>query len=223
MTRINKSGLQVSTDLASFIDDKALVGTGVDSAAFWDGFSKLVHDLAPKNAALLAKRASIQTRIDDWHRARAGQPHDATAYKSFLTDIGYLFPEGPDFTLETQGVDPEIAEVPGPQLVVPITNARYALNAANARWGNLYDALYGTDAIGDLPSGKGYDTARGQRVIDWGKGFLDQVLPLTQGSWKHVTDLKIEYDRPVLRKGADVVEIADPSAYQGWVETDGTI
>ena len=223
MTRINKSGLQVSTDLASFIDDKALVGTGVDSAAFWDGFSKLVHDLAPKNAALLAKRASIQTRIDDWHRARAGQPHDATAYKSFLTDIGYLVPEGPDFTLETQGVDPEIAEVPGPQLVVPITNARYALNAANARWGNLYDALYGTDAIGDLPSGKGYDAARGQRVIDWGKGFLDQVLPLTQGSWKHVTDLKIEDDRPVLRKGADVVEIADPHAYQGWVETDGTI
>ena len=223
MTRINKSGLQVSTDLASFIDDKALVGTGVDSAAFWDGFSKLVHDLAPKNAALLAKRASIQTRIDDWHRARAGQPHDATAYKSFLTDIGYLVPEGPDFTLETQGVDPEIAEVPGPQLVVPITNARYALNAANARWGNLYDALYGTDAIGDLPSGKGYDAARGQRVIDWGKGFLDQVLPLTQGSWKHVTDLKIEDDRPVLRKGAEVVEIADPYAYQGWVETDGTI
>ncbi|MGB3409084.1 MAG: malate synthase G [Jannaschia sp.] len=189
MNRIDKSGLQVAAPLADFIDILALPGTGVDVDAFWDGFATMVRDLAPRNAALLAERAAIQTQIDDWHRARAGQPLDATAYRAFLSDIGYLVPEGPDFEIDTTGVDPEIAHVPGPQLVVPITNARYALNAANARWGNLYDALYGTDAIGDAPAGQGYDAARGARVIAWAKAFMDDAVPLIDTTWADVTDL----------------------------------
>ncbi|WP_371153499.1 malate synthase G [Jannaschia sp. 2305UL9-9] len=189
MTRIDKSGLSVAASLAEFIDTKALPGTGVNPEAFWSGFAEIVGDLAPKNAAFLAEREEIQTKIDDWHRARAGQAHDADAYKAFLQDIGYLVPEGEDFTIETTGVDPEIAHIPGPQLVVPITNARYALNAANARWGNLYDAFYGTDAIGDLPGGKGYDAERGARVIAKAKAFLDQAVPLASGNWSDLSDV----------------------------------
>ena len=147
------------------------------------GFAQILTDLAPKNRALLEKRAELQRQLDAWHKARAGQPHDAAAYRAFLEEIGYLVPEGPDFAIETENTDPEIALIPGPQLVVPIMNARYALNAANARWGSLYDALYGTDALGDLPEGKGYNPARGARVIAAAKSFLDGVLPLADGSW----------------------------------------
>ncbi len=147
--RVERNGLQVAVELADFLETRALPGTGVEIGAFWQGFSALIHDLAPRNAALLQTRAQMQAQIDDWHRARAGQPHDAAAYEAFLREIGYLVPEGPDFSVETHGVDPEIAQIAGPQLVVPITNARFALNAANARWGSLYDALYGTDALGD--------------------------------------------------------------------------
>ncbi|UWQ16483.1 malate synthase G [Jannaschia sp. M317] len=217
MTRIDKSGLQVAPELATFVDNQALPGTGIDAQAFWSGFAQLVGDLAPKNAAFLADREAIQVKIDDWHRSRAGQPHDAAAYTAFLHEIGYLVPEGPDFTIETAGVDPEIASTPGPQLVVPITNARYALNAANARWGNLYDALYGTDAIGDAPMGKGYDAARGARVIAWGKDFLDRAVPLASGSWAEVTDLGVS-------GGALTgVTLANPDAYRGWVDDNGTL
>ncbi|TFL16960.1 malate synthase G [Jannaschia formosa] len=223
MTRIDKSGLKVDSALARFIDDAALPGTGVDPQSFWDGFAAMVADLAPKNAALLAERAEMQAKLDDWHRTRAGQPHDAAGYKAFLTEIGYLVPEGAPFRIETANVDPEIADIPGPQLVVPITNARYALNAANARWGNLYDALYGTDALGDLPEGKGYDAERGARVIAWGKRFLDRAVPLEVGLWSDVTDLRIEDGRPVIRTGADTVALAEPGAYRGWVQTDGTL
>lgn len=165
--RIDKNGLQVEPALVDFIEGSALPGTGVDADVFWAGLSDLVHDLGPKNRALLEKRAELQATIDDWHRARAGQPHDAESYTAFLREIGYLLPEGPAFQIETQNVDPEIAQVPGPQLVVPITNARFALNAANARWGSLYDAFYGTDALGDLPVGKGYDADRGR---GWWRG-----------------------------------------------------
>ncbi|MDE3028845.1 MAG: malate synthase G, partial [Paracoccaceae bacterium] len=169
--RVEKQGLKVDQRLVAFVEAKALPGTGVSEAAFWEGFSRLVHDLGPKNRALLAKREDIQAKIDAWHLARRGQAQDMAAYEVFLREIGYLLPEGPDFAITTGGVDPEIATVPGPQLVVPITNARYALNAANARWGSLYDALYGTDALGDLPKGKGFDTARGARVIARGRQF----------------------------------------------------
>ncbi|MEX0310991.1 MAG: malate synthase G, partial [Tateyamaria sp.] len=141
---LDRSELRVADSLAEFIETRALPGTGVASADFWAGFSALVHDLGPKNRALLAKRADIQSKIDDWHIAHRSGPHDADAYRAFLEEIGYLVPEGPDFDIDTANVDPEIAATPGPQLVVPIMNARFALNAANARWGNLYDALYGT-------------------------------------------------------------------------------
>ena len=223
MTRLDKSGLSVDADLARFIENEALPGTGVDAGAFWDGFSALVHDLAPKNAALLSVREQMQGKIDDWHRERKGRAFDAEAYRAFLSEIGYLVPEGGDFTIGTTGTDPEIAHVPGPQLVVPITNARYALNAANARWGNLYDALYGTDAIGDVPSGKGYDPARGARVIDWGKDFLDAAVPLDGRSWKDVTDLEVRDGALMMRAGQDGAALADAAAYVGWVEEAGVL
>ncbi|PTA99379.1 MULTISPECIES: malate synthase G [unclassified Sulfitobacter] len=185
--RTDKNGLQVAAELVEFIEGAALPGTGIDAGTFWAGLSDLVHDLGPKNRALLQTREDMQAKIDSWHKERAGQPHDADAYTSFLREIGYLVPEGPAFEIDTKGVDPEIAQVPGPQLVVPITNARFALNAANARWGSLYDAYYGTDALGDLPQGKGYDADRGARVVARAKAFLDDAAPLASGSHADVT------------------------------------
>ena len=175
-TQIN--GLHVDSALATFITTEALPGTGVDPAAFWSGFAALLADLTPKNRALLAKRNDLQARIDAWHRDHRKQVHDHEAYKAFLAEIGYLLPEGPDFQIDTTNVDPEIATVPGPQLVVPVTNARYALNAANARWGSLYDCLYGTDAMGSAPPPGGYERGRGARVIARARVFLDDAFPI---------------------------------------------
>ena len=177
-TRVDRAGLKVAATLADFVETRALPGTGVDPDAFWKGFSALVHDFGPKNAALLKKRDDLQKQIDQWHIQRRNQPHDHEAYKQFLTAIGYLLPEGPDFTIETANTDPEFASVPGPQLVVPITNARYALNAANARWGSLYDAFYGTDAMGSPAPKGGYDRGRGARVVARARVFLDEAFPL---------------------------------------------
>ncbi|MDP5334405.1 MAG: malate synthase G [Paracoccaceae bacterium] len=176
--RVTHNGLQVDRLLFDFIEQRALPGTGVDSDRFWQGFAAMVQDLTPKNRALLAKREDLQGQIDAWHVARRGQSHDATAYKAFLEDIGYLLPEGDDFSIETTNVDPEIASIPGPQLVVPITNARFALNAANARWGSLYDSLYGTDAMGGLPPKGGYDRGHGARVVARARVFLDEAFPV---------------------------------------------
>lgn len=203
-----RSGLQVASELVDFMENRALPGTGVEAEAFWDGLARMISDLGPKNRALLAKRADIQSRVDSWHLDRAGQTEDPAAYQAFLREIGYLVEEGPDFAIETANVDPEIALIPGPQLVVPITNARFALNAANARWGSLYDALYGTDAMGDLPVGGGYDAARGARVIAWAKAFLDDAVPLASGSWADVTKLSVE-------AGALVPALADASSFVG--------
>ena len=209
MGRIDKSGLQVDSRLVDFIDGAALPGTGVGSAEFWAGLASTVNDLGPKNRALLAKRDAMQATIDAWHKARRGQAFDAAAYHAFLTEIGYLVPEGPDFTIDTAGVDPEMSTVPGPQLVVPVMNARYALNAANARWGSLYDALYGTDALGDLPKGKAYDPARGAKVIAWAKAFLDDVAPLESGSHADVTAYRVV-------DGALVPALAKPAQFAGY-------
>ena len=205
---IQVSGLSVAQELYDFIESDALDGLTVSASQFWDGLSELAHELGPKNRDLLAQRANIQGKIDEWHIARRGQAHDAEAYQDFLKEIGYLVPEPVDFSVTTQNVDPEIAATPGPQLVVPIMNARYALNAANARWGSLYDALYGTDALGDLPASGGYDAARGARVIDWAKAYLDQVAPLASGSHADVTGYQIVQD-------ALVPALADPSQYVG--------
>jgi malate synthase len=180
MTRddVERAGLKVARGLAEFLEREALPGTGVDPDGFWSGFSSIVHDLGPVNAALLARRVELQSKIDAWHIARRGAPHDLEAYKAFLEEIGYLLPEGGDFTIRTQGVDPEMATVAGPQLVVPVTNARFALNAANARWGSLYDSFYGTDAMGSLPPEGGYDRGRGARVVARARVFLDSAFPL---------------------------------------------
>ncbi|MEM7720518.1 MAG: malate synthase G, partial [Pseudomonadota bacterium] len=192
--RVDRHRLQVAEELAEFIEHDALPGSGVDPEAFWEAFSRLAHDMAPRNRDLLATRAVLQGKIDQWHKHRQGQPHDAAAYREFLTEIGYLVPEGPTFEIETENTDPEFATIAGPQLVVPITNARYALNAANARWGSLYDAFYGTDALGDMPTGAGYDAARGAKVIAAAKAFLDQAAPLATGSHADVTEYAVEGD-----------------------------
>jgi malate synthase len=193
--RIEKHGLRVAAILHDFIAREALPGTGIDEAAFWAGFSALAHRLAPENKGLLAERDRLQAAIDDWHRARKGKPHDAAAYRAFLESIFYLVPEGGAFQVGTGNVDPEIATVAGPQLVVPLTNARFALNAANARWGSLYDALYGTDAIsreGELAPGRSYNEKRGAAVIAFAREALDQAAPLASGSWKDAAGFAVK-------------------------------
>jgi len=210
--RIDKHGLQVDTQLAEFIDTQALPGTGVTDAAFWRAFSGLVHDLAPKNRALLAKRDDLQTQIDDWHRARKGQAHDATAYRLFLEEIGYLLPEGEDFKITTRNVDPEIASVAGPQLVVPITNARYALNAANARWGSLYDCLYGTDAMGSTPPAGGYERGRGARVVARARVFLDDSFPVKGTSHADARRYHVKDGQLLI----DDMPLVDPAKFAGY-------
>ena len=214
---IDVHDLKVARILKTFIDEEALPGTGVSPEAFWKGLSDILNDLAPKNRDFLAVRDAMQAKIDDWHKARRGQPVDMGEYKAFLKDLGYLLDEGPDFAVETANVDPEIATIPGPQLVVPLMNARYTLNAANARWGSLYDALYGTDAMGDMPSGKGYDRARGARVVAWARDFLDQVAPLENGMHKDASGYRVENGRLVvaLKDGGETTPARGFAGYRG--------
>ena len=196
-------GLKVARQLHRFVAEEALPGTGVDEAVFWEGFAQIANDLAPKNRALLARREELQAKIDEWHRQN-GAPSDMGVYESFLREIGYLLPEGEDFTVSTENVDPEIAQLAGPQLVVPVMNARYALNAANARWGSLYDALYGTDAIseeGGAEKGKGYNPVRGDKVIAWARSFLDESVPLDGASWTGATGFDIAKGRLAVSLG----------------------
>ncbi|MES2434329.1 MAG: malate synthase G [Pseudomonadota bacterium] len=178
VTRVTRHGLQVDQILADFIEAQALPGTGVTADRFWAGMADLAQTEGAINAGLLAKRDDLQTKIDAWHHSHRNAPHDPAAYKDFLKEIGYLLPEGPDFQIDTTNVDPEIALIAGPQLVVPITNARYALNAANARWGSLYDALYGTDAMGSAAPAGGYERGRGARVVARARVFLDEAFPI---------------------------------------------
>ena len=214
--RIEKYGLSVAASLHDMIEREALPGTGVASDRFWHGLSELIHDKGPKNRALLARRDALQSRIDAWHRTHRGRPHDQAAYTAFLSEIGYLVPEGPDFSIETANVDPEIATIPGPQLVVPVMNARYALNAANARWGSLYDALYGTDAMGEAPAAGGYDPARGARVIAWAKRFLDEEIPLARGSHAIVTGYRVEGGALRADAPGGACGLADASLFVGY-------
>ncbi|MBX7540122.1 malate synthase G [Qipengyuania sphaerica] len=186
---VTRAGIEVDRELATFVESDVLPPLGKEADAFWQGFAALLGEFAPRNGALLERREELQANIDAWHIERKGQPHDAGAYRAFLEEIGYLVPEPGDFTIGTENVDPEIATMAGPQLVVPILNARFLLNAANARWGSLYDAFYGTDAL-DAPPARpgGYDEARGAAVIAEGRTFLDEVLPLVDGSWADVSD-----------------------------------
>ncbi|UZE97927.1 malate synthase G [Alkalimarinus alittae] len=193
--RVQVGGLQVAKVLYDFVNEKAIPGTGVEVDKFWAGFDAIVKDLAPKNKALLAKRDDIQAKIDAYHQERKGQAHNAAEYKAFLQEIGYLLPEGEAFEATTLNVEPEIAEMAGPQLVVPVMNARFALNAANARWGSLYDGLYGTNAISEedgAEKGQGYNPVRGNKVIAYARDFLDQAAPLASGSHKDSTKYAIE-------------------------------
>ncbi|MBA4290240.1 MAG: malate synthase G [Pseudomonas sp.] len=188
--RVQVGSLQVAKVLFDFVNNEAIPGTGIAAETFWAGAEAVINDLAPKNHALLAKRDQIQAQIDGWHQARKGQAHDAVAYKAFLEEIGYLLPEPADFHATTENVDEEIARLAGPQLVVPVMNARFALNASNARWGSLYDALYGTDVIseeGGAEKGKGYNKVRGDKVIAFARGFLDEAAPLEGASHADAT------------------------------------
>lgn len=179
---VTREALSVDATLAQFVEDQVLPGLSVSATQFWSGLSQLVADFTPRNRALLQKREELQSKIDSWHVENRGKPHDGEAYKAFLAEIGYLIPEGEDFSIGTANVDPEIASVPGPQLVVPSTNARFVLNAANARWGSLYDGFYGTDAMGSLPHSGGFDDGRGARVVARVAVFLDEVFPLVDKS-----------------------------------------
>ncbi len=180
---VERAGLQVAESLARFIDDAALPGTGIDAHKFWQGTADIFARFAPENAALLQTRDDLQAKIDAWHDARTGRTIDQAEYQAFLREIGYLVAEPAPFAITTTDVDAEIARMAGPQLVVPVLNARFVLNAANARWGSLYDALYGTDAIPGTAAGKGYDPVRGAQVIAWAKVFLDHAVPRAGGSW----------------------------------------
>lgn len=212
MSRIDRYGLQVDKVLVDFIEADALPGTEISANQFWKGLSELVHTLGPKNRSLLAKRDTIKAAIDAWHIERRGQAFDFAEYKSFLTEIGYLVPKGAPFSIDTTNVDPEIANIAGPQLVVPIMNARFALNAANARFGSLYDALYGTDAMGSLPPKGGYNDARGAEVIAWVKTYLDNTFPIEGLSHADAISYQIvDGDLSI-----DGHKLKDPSAFVGY-------
>ena len=209
MTMTPRAGLQVASELAAFIEDEALAGVGLGAEAFWSGAAALFERFAPRNRDLLRARDGLQAALDDWHLARRGQPHDPAATEAFLRTIGYLVDEPAPFTVGTRNVDPEIAATAGPQLVVPSLNARFVLNAANARWGSLYDALYGTDALGDPPPAGGYDAARGARVVARAKAFLDEAAPLAAGSHAGATGYAVV-------DGRLTPALGDPDQLAGW-------
>ncbi|MCC6218274.1 MAG: malate synthase G, partial [Aquabacterium sp.] len=218
--RTTVHGLQVATELYRFIEDKVLPGTGVDSAKFWAGFDAIVKDLAPKNAALLAERDRIQVEMDAWHTAHPGPITDMAAYRAHLEKIGYVVPVPGDVKITTANVDAELATLAGPQLVVPILNARYALNAANARWGSLYDALYGTDAISDeggAEKGKGYNPVRGAKVIAFARNLLDQSAPLAGASHKDAAGYRVEGGKLVVAlTNGSTTGLQDPAKFVGY-------
>jgi len=217
---VQVGGLRVAKVLFDFVNNEAIPGTGLDVAGFWQGAEQLINELAPKNKALLAKRDDLQAKIDAWHQSHAGQAHDASAYKAFLEEIGYLLPEVADFQATTQNVDEEIARMAGPQLVVPVMNARFALNASNARWGSLYDALYGTDAIseaGGAEKGKGYNKVRGDKVIAFARAFLDEAAPLAAGSHVDSTGYKLIDGKLVISlKGGSNTGLQDDAQLIGY-------
>ena len=220
MDYVAAGGLGIARPLYDFVNREAIPGTGVAADAFWDGLGEIVRDLAPRNRALLARRDELQQQIDAWHVSQRGKPLNHAGYLRFLREIGYLLPEPPDFAVETSNIDPEIASIAGPQLVVPVTNARYALNAANARWGSLYDALYGTDAIPEdsgAARGPGYNTLRGERVIALAKQVLDEAVPLQSGS--HADAVRYELAGPSLvvkLKDGSRAALRDPAQFVGY-------
>ncbi|MCF6320178.1 MAG: malate synthase G [Rhizobiaceae bacterium] len=216
---VKQSQLQIDQRLYSFINDEVLDGTGVMQQEFWDGFSGIIHDLAPENQALLDRREELQNLLDSWHKARATNGFDFDEYKSYLGEIGYLVEEGEDFSIETENVDAEIALIAGPQLVVPVLNARFALNAANARWGSLYDALYGTDAIDESDGAEKtpkFNPQRGEKVVGWAQRFLDNCFALAAGSHKDVVEYKVEDGMLIVRTQAGETGLCRPEQFAGY-------
>src|SRR4051794_5638194 len=218
MDRIETAGLQVARELHEFIAE-ALPGTGVAADAFWSGLAGLIRDLGPRNAALLARRDALQAQIDRWHLDRKGKRFDEAEYEAFLREIGYLQPEPSPFEVATENVDPEIASIAGPQLVVPVSNARYALNAANARWGSLYDALYGTDALPDANGaarGRGFNPKRGEKVVQNAKQVLDQAAPLATGSHADAKRYRVQGGALVVETANGPAPLAEPAQFVGY-------
>jgi len=218
--RIQCGGLQVAAPIHTLLENQIAPGTGVDPADFWAALESILNDLGPRNRNLLAIRDDLQTKIDAWHEANPGPDYDRDAYKQFLLEIGYLLPEGEDFELETENVDPEIARLAGPQLVVPVMNARYALNAANARWGSLYDALYGTDVISEADGADragGYNPVRGDRVIAWGREFLDCYCPLSTGDHGEARAYTVVAgELQVIVDDGKIASLAEPAQFAGY-------
>ena len=229
--RIEIGTLKIDENLYALVRDEIAPGTGVEADAFWKAFGDIVAAFAPENKALLEKRDTLQQQIDAWHLARKDEPLDSEAYAAFLTEIGYLLPEGRDFTVITEDVDVEISLISGPQLVVPTDNARYALNAANARWGSLYDALYGTDVIDESDGATRsatYNPIRGAKVIAYTEQFLDEMTGFETGSFSDVTQFFLkavqgeQQLRATLSDGSEV-SLADPTKFAGFTEDDGTL
>jgi len=217
--RVSAGNLRVARVIYDFVNNEALPGTEIDPDSFWAGVDKVVTDLTPKNQDLLNHRDQLQAQIDKWHRQRVIEPLDIDAYRQFLTEIGYLLPAPEDFTITTSGVDDEITTTAGPQLVVPVLNARFALNAANARWGSLYDALYGTDVIPETDGadkGSGYNKVRGDKVIAYARKFLDEAVPLASGSWTDVTGVSIADGQLQIALGEESAELASPEKFAGY-------
>ncbi len=218
--RLTISGLQIDSRLHDFIENQALVGTNVSSSDFWKGLADIVRDLAPENRSLLSKRTQLQDQINKWEIEHRSHPRDSVAYESFLREIGYIQEEGAPFSITTDNIDAEIATMAGPQLVVPILNARYSLNAANARWGSLYDALYGTDAIPlNSDTKPGYDPRRGDDVISWAKYFLDKAAPLSLGKHNTVSGYRISGNELDILIGDNVVRLQEPKQFVGYKGT----
>ena len=218
--RINKFGLKIDKKLLDFVNNKVLPGTDIDSESFWQKSSNIIKKLSVKNEILLKKRLELKNKIDDWNLENKGKNIDFNHNKDFLKEIGYLVDEGSPFKIETSNVDREISSISGPQLVVPITNARYALNAANARWGSLYDALYGTDAMGSLPESGSYNKHRGEKVIEYARNYLDEVFPLKSGSWKDINTIDIKENNILINIESEPVELKDTNQYLGYISYD---
>ena len=221
--RIEKYGLNIDAKLVNFIESEAIPGTGVDVQKFWKGFAEIIEKLGPINKSLLEKREDIQSKIDQWHITHRGQEVDVEKYKSFLLDIDYLVPEGEDFKIDTSNVDLEIAKLCGPQLVVPIMNARYALNAANARWGSLYDAFYGTDAMGYLPPEGSYSNERGDKVISNAKAHLDKVVPLSLCNWDEISKISILEGQLLLSANGQEVALINKNQFVGYIQNNNSL
>ncbi|CUH84327.1 malate synthase G [Thalassovita mediterranea] len=217
-TYVTRAGLDVAAELAALMENDVFPGLGLDADAVWSGYAAMLTDMVPENRRLLAVREEMQRQIDAYVLERKGQPWDGAEYEAFLRQIGYLVEEGEAFEIETAAVDPEIASVAGPQLVVPVMNARFALNAANARWGSLYDALYGTDALPGAPEGKGYDPKRGAQAVAWSADFLDKAVPLAKGSHADVTAYRRDGAALVAEVGGETVGFADAAGFVGYTE-----